>query len=253
MRQRNRQYYKAKNSKSEPLLRKFKDKRNEVTSLIRDAKMQYMEKLQNSLADPKTKPKQWYKIANEITNLKNKNNPPPPLVKNGKIDIHPLDKAQTLNKHFANISTVENPPPLPNVTGIPNFNLSSIQVMEQDVKDQLFMLNSNKPGGPDEIMPKLIKLTGTSLVKPLTLLFNRSLSLGEVPMQWKMANISSIFKGKGTDQDPSNYRPISITSCLGKLLEKIIVKYLYNYLDEHKSLRSTNQAFDLKTPLLTNF
>lgn len=70
MRQRNRLYYKAKNSQSEAHLRKYKDKRNEVTNLIREAKAQYQQKLQTLLADPKTKPKQWYKIANEITNLK---------------------------------------------------------------------------------------------------------------------------------------------------------------------------------------
>ena len=107
MRQRNRVYYKAKNSQSEAHLKKYKDKRSEVTNLIREAKAQYLQKLQTSLADPKTKPKQWYKIANEITNLKNKNDPPPPLVNNGNIDIHPLDKAETLNKHFANISKTE--------------------------------------------------------------------------------------------------------------------------------------------------
>ena len=189
MRQRNRLYYKAKFSQSEAQLRKYKDKRNEVTNLIREAKAQYLQKLQTSLADPKTKPKQWYKIANEITNLKNKNDPPSPLVKNGNIDIHPLDKAETLNKHFAKISKTENPPPLPELEENPHLNLSSIQLNEQDVKDQLFILNSNKPGGPDEIMPKLIKSTDSSLVKPLTMLFNKSLSLGQVPKQWKMANI----------------------------------------------------------------
>ena len=70
MRQRNRLYYKAKTSQSEAHLIKYKDKRNEVTNLIREAKAQNLQKLQTSLADPKTKPKQWYKIANEITNLK---------------------------------------------------------------------------------------------------------------------------------------------------------------------------------------
>ena len=58
MRQRNRLYYKAKNSQSEAHLRKYKDKRNEVTNLIREANAQYLQKLQTSLADPKTKPKQ---------------------------------------------------------------------------------------------------------------------------------------------------------------------------------------------------
>ena len=92
-------------------------------------------------------------------------------------------------------------------------------------------------------MPKLIKLTDTSLIRPLTMLFNKSLSLGQVPAQWKMANISAIFKGKGSEQDPTNYRPISITSCLGKVMEKIIFKYLYNYLEQHNILTKHQSGF----------
>ena len=75
------------------------------------------------------------------------------------------------------------------------------------------------------------------------MLFNRSLQLEQVPYQWKMANISAIFKNKGEAHDPSNYRPISITSILGKILEKIIFKYLYNYLHENKILTEYQSGF----------
>ena len=81
----------------------------------------------------------------------------------------------------------------------------------------------------------LLKLISNSILYPLTLLFNRSLELGQVPYQWKMTNISATFKGKGDDQDPTNYGPISVDSCLGKTLEKIIFKYLYNYLEINKN------------------
>ena len=53
----------------------------------------------------------------------------------------------------------------------------------------------------------------------------------------------AIFKGKGSDQDLTNYRPISITSCLGKLMEKIIFKYLYNYLEQHDILTKHQSGF----------
>ena len=134
--------------------------------------------------------------------------------------MQPTDKAQTLNEHFASISKIENEPPIPEQSLNTEFFLSSIHVTSQDVKDQLHLLNSSKPGGPDEISPKLIKLISSYIHYPLTLFFNRSLELGQVPYQWKMANISAIFKGKGDDKDPTNYRHISVTSCLGKILEK---------------------------------
>ena len=84
-------------------------------------------------------------IANDITKLKNKNNPPPPLIHN------PFDKAQTLKEHFASISTVGIEPELPENPNTPDFNLNSITIIEQDVNDQLDNLNVNKPGGPDKI------------------------------------------------------------------------------------------------------
>ena len=173
IRKRDRLYHKAKISKSQIHWQNFKNKRNEVIDLIRSAKSNYMKKLQSSLSDPNLKPKAWYKIVNEITKLKNKNNPSPPLRKDNQINIHPFDKAQVLNKHFAEISSIENEPPLPDDPEPPNHRFQSIIISEQDVKDQLHKLNASKPAGPDEIFPKLIKLMSKSLVKPLTMLFNR--------------------------------------------------------------------------------
>ena len=187
--------------------------------MIRDTKKSYIANLQTKLSDPGLSSKAWYRITNDITKLKDKHNPPPPLIRNGQPQIHPLDKAQTLNEHFVGISTVGDEPELLQNPNNPDFNLNHIIILEQDVKDQLDKLNVSKPGGPDEISPKLIKTFGYDLVKPLTLLFNKSLQLGQVPYQWKLANVSAIFKNKGDDSDPTNYRPISITSCLGKLLE----------------------------------
>ena len=152
------------------------------------------------------------------------------------------DKNLIKNK-LVGISTVGDEPELPQNANNPDFNLNHIIILEQDVKDQLDNLNVSKLGGPDEISPKLIKTFGYDLVKPLTLLFNKSLQLGQVPYQWKLANVSAIFKNKGDDSDPTNYRPISITSCLGKLLEKIIFKYLYNYLQEHEILTKYQSGF----------
>ena len=87
---------------------------------------------------------------------------------------------------------------LPENPNTPDLNLNSITIIEQDVNDQLDNLNFsiNKPGGPDEVSPNLIKSLGDLLIKPLTLLFNKSLQLGQVPCQWKMANVSAFLKVK---------------------------------------------------------
>ena len=113
MRQRDRLYLKAKHKNTALYWTNYKIKRNEVVQIIRDAKMSYISNLQTKLSDPSLSSIAWYRIANDITKLKNKNNPPPPLIRNGQPQIHPFDKAQTLNEHFASISTVGIEPELP--------------------------------------------------------------------------------------------------------------------------------------------
>ena len=175
MRQRDRLFLKAKNKNTELSWINYRNKRNEVVQMIRDTKKSYIANFQTKLSDPGLSSKAWYRITNDITKLKNKHNPPPPLIRNGQPQIHPLDKAQTLNEHFVGISTVGDKPELPQNANNPDFNLNHIIILEQDVKDQLDNLNVSKPGGPDEISPKLIKTFGYDLVKPLTLLFNKNL------------------------------------------------------------------------------
>ena len=69
----------------------------------------------------------------------------------------------------------------------------------------------------------------------LTLIFNKSVSTGKVPLAWKDAHISPIFK-KGNKIDPSNYRPVSLTSVICKLLKKIVRKHIMNHLNENQLL-----------------
>ena len=57
-----------------------------------------------------------------------------------------------------------------------------------------------------------------SVSKPLCILMNRSFSEGIFPDTWKLANVIPIFK-KGDKSQPSNYRPVALLSCIGKLQE----------------------------------
>ena len=71
MRQGDRLYHKAKNKNTETHWLNYKNKRNQVVQLIRDAKKSYMSKLPKKLADPNLPSKSWYKIANDIIQMKN--------------------------------------------------------------------------------------------------------------------------------------------------------------------------------------
>jgi len=80
---------------------------------------------------------------------------------------------------------------------------------------------------------KLLKNTSRSISGPFCTLFNRSLNEGIFPSKWKSAYVVPLFK-KGDNNSPGNYRPVSVLSCLGKLMERCIYKYMYNYFLSNK-------------------
>ena len=85
--------------------------------------------------------------------------------------------------------------------------------------------------GPDQIPVALIKNAGTTLKLKINELFNYTLSYSVIPTAWKSANICAIYKKKGDRADPSNYRPIAITSVTIRLLEKCIKQQLVQIID----------------------
>ena len=76
----------------------------------------------------------------------------------------------------------------------------------------------------------------------LTVLFQASLNQGIIPNDWKKAFVVPIFK-KGDHSSPANYRPISLTSVVCKLLEHIISSNIYSHLDKHKILTEQQHGF----------
>jgi ribonuclease P/MRP protein subunit RPP40 len=77
------------------------------------------------------------------------------------------------------------------------------------------------------------------------------LDTGIVPKCWKKANVSPIFK-KGPKSEPGNYRPISLTSIIGKLLESIIRDHIVNYLESNNLINYSQFGFRRRRSCLTN-
>lgn len=109
-----------------------------------------------------------------------------------------------------------------------NFTLNSVNVSLNDVLQCLKSLDINKGPGPDAIPPIFVSKCADSLAAPLHFIFNKSLNEGIFPDLWKIARISPIFKS-GDKSNVSNYRPISLLSCFGKVFEKLIYKHIFNH------------------------
>ena len=86
-----------------------------------------------------------------------------------------------------------------------------------------------KSSGLDCISNEMLKY-GKSLLLPCILkIFNSVLQLGIYPTEWKMVYLNPIYKS-GVRSDPSNYRGITIMSCLGKLFNSVLNTRLNEYM-----------------------
>lgn len=117
-----------------------------------------------------------------------------------------------------------------NVANIPNINSNSINIgliklSIGEVFIAMLHLNKNKGIGSDLVPPLLLIKCAAALCLPLAFLFNLSLSNGVFPKKWKIASITPVFK-KGSRNNVSSYRGISILPTLGKLFESLVTDIL---------------------------
>jgi hypothetical protein len=132
------------------------------------------------------------------------------------------DKAEVLLNYFSSVFTQEPDGPIPTLEDkITDESLAKAEFSEKQVMDKLLDLNVNKSAGPDEIHPRILRELARSIASPLTIIFNTSARTQVLPADWKLGNITAIFK-KGKKNLPSNYRPISLTSIVCKILESLM-------------------------------
>ena len=110
------------------------------------------------------------------------------------------------------------------------------------VLEKLRAIHAYKSPGPDGWPPKIIKECSDTICTPLAKLYSKSLSSGSLPKDWKITHIVPIFK-KGNKQLASNYRPISLTSIIGKVMESIVKDAIMAHMSQYKLFRTANMDF----------
>ena len=134
------------------------------------------------------------------------------------------EKAKILQTQFLSVFTDEPEGILPAISQ-PEVLITDLSVTKECVKEMLEKINVNKSTGPDDLNPMLLKELATCLAEPITILFNYTLNNGVLPADWKLGRIIPIYK-KGSKKIAENYRPISLTSVLCKILEKHVRTHL---------------------------
>ena len=216
---------------------------NELNELISSTKALYYDNLAKKLNNPLLQANTYWSILKTFYNDK-KIPLIPPLLVDDKFVTDIQKKANVFNKFFAEQCT-----PLNNNSSLPvnQLFLTHSRLMSLDFdEDELLLiiraLNINKAHGHDDISIRMIKICDKSLIKPLMLIFKKSIRSSYYPDIWKKSNVIPLHK-KNDKRLVNNYRPISLLPVFGKIFEKIIFNKIYNYLSKQNLLDPNQSGF----------
>lgn len=153
------------------------------------------------------------------------------------------EKANVLNEQFQRAFSIEsksNPIPDKGKSTYPIMN--NITISTQGVSKLLRQINPHKATGPDQICGKVLKELSEEIATIITCIFQKTLDSGKIPTDWKHANVCPVFK-KGDKRNAINYRPISLTCILSKIMEHIIASNIMSHLEKKNILYDLQHGF----------
>ena len=228
----------------------YKRQMNKATKELRKAKRRFEKKLSQKIKDD---PKTYYAYVRSKT--KTKETVGPLTDGEGKVITDNMLAATIMNDHFASVFTDENMQNMEEPTrmftlGVQD-ELNGIDFGPPVVHTKLCQLKLDKAPGPDRLYSTVLREVADEIACPLSIIFQDSMMSGEVPLGWKQANVTPIFK-KGRRNLPNNYRPVSLTSQVGKLMEAIIKDAIVDHLREHELIKGSQHGFCKGRSCLTN-
>jgi hypothetical protein len=214
-------WIKYRNSREYKDLVEYKKVQNKAVKEYRKAKRNFERKLAK---DIKVNPKSFYVYVRSKTKVRDAVGP---LVNSAGIkESDHEEMCNILNDYFGTVFTEELivgklPEIIKNVKDDKGSMLSNVDITKEDINKRLKNLKVNKAPGVDEIVPRILIENADYLSQPLEYIYRESLETGVVPSEWKQANVTPIYK-KGPRELSCNYRPVSLTSHICKVLESII-------------------------------
>ena len=161
------------------------------------------------------------------------------------------DKANILQKYFESVHLIDTGNQ-PSLDDRPNREpMRPIVFDEETVRRELAGLQVSKAAGPDGLCPAILKPLAEIIAAPVTRLFRTSLNDCHLPQDWKIAQVVPIHKG-GNREDVNNYRPVSLTSVLLKVMERIVSRQMTSYLSDWALISPNQHGFFRRRSCTTN-
>ena len=225
----------------------YKKAKQEYETCARKEKRLYLQKLKQTLSNPGVSSKKKFQILNRVTNT-GKNSYIPPLIDQGLVVHKPTEKANLFNKQFAKKATLAGyQEEAPILEPIPiSSELDGLLTSYYEIGPLIRSLKTSEysPCGiPSKFLQMAQERLGPPVSKPIAKLMNAVFEAGTFPKVFKVANISPIWKNKGSKTDKANFRPISILPTLSKLAESVIHNRLIAHLVSNKIITDYQAAY----------
>ena len=222
----------------------YKWARNEYVLVRREEEKGYEKDIVEKCKD---EPKLFYRFINGKIKQKDKVE----RLKDGSETYEdPKDMSEILNKNFQQVFTKETEFTEPR-DKTSNKKMWEIIVNKDEVYELMKQLEERKAVGPDGISGQILKECKNQLIDPIYDLIKCSVQTGKVPKEWKRADIVPIYKS-GKKDEPLNYRPVSLTSIVCKICEKVIKKQWTKFLENKGILTNKQYGFRKKRSCGTN-
>ena len=206
-------------------------------------KSKYLEEIK-AIETIKKNPKYFYSYAKRFSKCTNSIGPLKD--KSGNYIYNNQDIANAFSDQYKSVFSKPDVPLPPARNIFPDDDnsdkLNDIHFTEKDLVEAINELSDKSSSGPDDVASVLLKNAKDELSTALHILWRKCLDEGVTPNQLKESEVAPIHKG-GSMAIPVNFRPISLTSHIVKIFEKIVRKYIVNYLNTNSLFNANQHGF----------
>ena len=174
--------------------------------------------------------------------------------KNESLAVSAPERAEALNEFFATTFMVEDTSTIPD-TDEEQFtgdHLNTFQITPSKVLTKLRDLNPGNTPGIDRWHPLFLKNVADLIAEPLAILYQKSLNEGVIPEDWHKACVTAIHT-KGEKNLPDNYRPVSMTSIICKLMESLLRDEIVEHMIRNDLFSKLQHGFVPHRDCMTKF